>query len=229
MKRFRAALFVLALVSFVSTAGALTPGPTIIRECPTCMKGLRQFTIGSGNMNGSKWWTDGKVEAPMFPMRPELGKCPHCHKSFWIEDAKKLAELSWSEDGAKWAQAKAILEPVEEDYLKAADAPGLSTKRQLHARKRAWWLANDPGRGRTGQNITWNNARRENLKKLSALLDEKVELDVILKAEVARELGQFEACAKLLARPFKEKECESYAAQVRDLAGERNSTVALRP
>jgi LysM domain. len=229
----RTALCLLVLAAFATTAHALTPGPTIIRECPGCKKPLREFTIGSGNTIGAKWWTDGKVDAPMLRMGPALVKCPHCQTLFWIADAKKLAELSWSDDEAtraKWDKATDYLYPVEKDYLTAAQVAGVSREHELLDRKQAWWLANDESRGRAGRSIIWSSARQENLQKLSALLDEKIEHEVILKAEIARELGQFGVCSNLLAAfDGKECECESYATFVRKLAGERKSAVELLP
>lgn len=229
MKLLPTVLLALTLWSGVFPARALTPGPTIIRQCPGCKKGLRELTIGSGNLFGAKWWTDGKLDAPMLPMLPELVKCPHCRWLFWIADAKKLAELSWGQAEAKWAQAQSVLNPEEDDYLAAAKAKGASRKHQLYARKRAWWLANDAIRERPDRSLTWDGARRENLEKLSALLNAPEEGDLILQAEIARELGQFETCAKLLTRSFQDKDCGRYAAFVRELALAKKSQVARRP
>ncbi len=230
----RIARILLVVACFARGALAMTPGPTIIRECPGCAKPLTQFTIGSGNTYAAKWWTDGKVDAPMLRKGRELSKCPDCQKLFWIADAKQLAELSFFGEkatNAKWAQAKAIQSPVEEDYLTVARAAGLSREHELFAREQAWWLANDANRGRTDGIFTWSGARLENLQKLSALLNEKVDYEVVLKAEIARELGQFETCLNLLARPFRanECECELYAAFIRKLAGEQKSKVEMLP
>lgn len=229
MKILRTMLLALALLAGVSPSLALTPGPTIIRQCPGCKKGLSEITIGSGNTFGAKWWTDGKLDAPGLPLLPELVKCPHCRWLFWRADAKKLAELSWGQDEAKWAKAQSVLNPGEDDYLAAARVKGVSRPHQLYARKRAWWLANDAVRERPDRSLTWSGTRRENLEKLAALINEREECEIILKAEIARELGQFETCAKLLARSFKEKGCESYAAFVRGLALAKKSKVELRP
>lgn len=229
MKILRTTLFVLVLLTGVSVATALTPGPTIIRQCPGCKQGLRELTIGSGNSFGAKWWTDGKPDAPMLPMLPELVKCPDCRWLFWMADAKKLSELEGWAVEPKWANAKSTVDPVEDDYLAAARAKGVSRPHQLYARKRAWWLANDAVRERPDRSLTWSGVRRENLEKLSALINEQEECEIILKAEIARELGQFETCAKLLARTFKGKDCESYAAFVRGLALAKKSKVELLP
>ena len=229
MTTARNALLLLALTVFAFTAQPMTPGPTIIRACPGCTKPLRQFTLASANMRHAKWWTDGKVDAPMFPLMLSLGKCPHCQKLFWISDAKELATLSGGGSKSKWDKAQSVAEPVVEDYLRAANTPGVSRERELKARKQAWWLTNDSIRGREGRSIIWQGARQENLERLSALLDVKEDENVILKAEIARELGQFEACLKLIDRPFKVGECGDrvWAALVRKLAQAKNSKVEL--
>jgi hypothetical protein len=227
LNTLRTALLVLVLVAGASTTPALTPGPTIILECPGCKKGLREYSVGSGNTIGAKWWTDGKVDVPMMPLRHVLRKCPHCRELFWIADANTLAKFWVPED--KWAKAESLLDPVEEDYLAAAMAKGVTREREFEARKRAWWLANDTVRGRPERTLAWSGARRENLEKLSALINEHKECEIILKAEIARELGQFEACVKLLTRSFTENGCESYAEFVRGLAREKKSSVELRP
>lgn len=229
MKTLQTVFLALTLLAGVSATSALTPGPTIIWQCPGCRKGLCEFTIGSGNSFGAKWWTDGWVGAPMYPMQSQLVKCPHCQKLFWIADAKQLAKLFSGTDETKWAKVKRVLDPVEADYLAAARTKGVSRPHQLYARKRAWWLANDAVRERPDRTLTWSGARRENLEKLSALIKEQEECEIILKAEIARELGQFETCAKLLTRSFKEKGCESYAAFVRELALAKKSKVELLP
>lgn len=221
----------LVLSGLVGPAGALTPGPTVVVQCGGCSRPLTLWTIGSGNTIGARFWTDGKVEAPMLPMRPELGKCPHCQKVFWIADAKRLGEIQpWATE-KQWETAKEIGEPGEQDYLKAAGVAGLSRARVVSARQRAWWLANDPVRARPGRAPTWNAAQRTNLEVLSALLDETKARDVVLKAEIARELGRFDVCAKLLTRTFSEKEgaIAAHAALVRRLAAEKKTAVELRP
>ena len=60
-------------------------------------------------------------------------------------------------------------------------------------------VANDAVREGPDRSLTWSGARREKLGKLSALINEQEECESNLKAEIARELGQFATCAKLLA------------------------------
>lgn len=220
---------VLALLVVGPRAFALTQGPTIIRQCPGCTNTLAQFTIGSGNLLRAEFWTDGFRRAPMSPMLPALVKCPHCQKLFWIEDAKKLAQRMGSRDeGDPWRNAKEPLEPVESEYLVAAEAANISRARELYARQRAWWLANDPARGDPKQKAEWTEARKKNLNRLAALLDESKERELIAKAEIARELGEFDRCLQLLGRPL-DKQWADTANLVARLAREKQQQVAKLP
>jgi hypothetical protein len=229
------ALLMLALATGVSQSSATTLGPTIVRECPQCKKPLTQFTIGSSNSRGARLWTDGKMVASGLPLRSGLGKCPHCQELFWIGDAKNLGELYWlilddsPEELAKWEKVPQIATPTEADHLVAADAKGVSNEHEEQARRWAWWLVNDAIRANPGPRYTWSGPRRRNLEKLSLLLDDQKECDVVQKAEIARELGQFEVCLKFLDRKFGQDCDESFVAFIRKLANEKKTNVEVLP
>ena len=219
----------LALFAVSPHAFALTPGPTIIRQCPGCTNALAQFTIGSGNLLRAEFWTDGFRRAPMWPMLPALVKCPHCQKLFWIEDAKELAQRMGSGgERDPWRNAKEPLEPAESDYLAAAGAANISRAHELYARQRAWWLANDPARADPKQKVEWTEARKKNLTRLAALLDESKDGELIAKAEIARELGDFDRCLQLLGRSV-DKQWADTANLVARLAREKQAQVAKLP
>lgn len=221
----------LSLVAGLSAfrASATTPGPTLVHECPHCTNQITQFTIGSGNTFGAKWWTDGKMEAPMLPFTPALVKCPHCTKALWLEDAKVLGQFYSFETTNAWPRARDVIKPNEQDYLAAAKAPGLAREREVYARKQAWWLANDPQRKQGSASRTWSDAQAENLDRLFVLLRESDECELQLKAEIARERSQFEQCLKLLGRQFSDTNLVESAALLRRLAVEKNSRVQVLP
>lgn len=231
----RLLLAILMLAMGTIDSRGLTPGPTIIRECPHCKKPLQQITIGSGNNFGAKWWTDGRMVAHGMPFWPGLGKCPLCGTAFWIDDARQLGLLSWqvpsapAEAVAQWTKAPVVGVPSEADLLAAASAPGITKEREREARMWAWWNANDAVRQRVVRTITWNDAQRKNLERLSTLVDVDNECNVILQSEIARELGQFEACLKILKQPFKDKNCQRDAGFIRKLAQAKKTLVTLYP
>jgi hypothetical protein len=210
-------------------AQALTPGPTLIQQCPSCTNAVRQFTIGSGNTFGARFWTDGYMDAPMLPLLPALVKCPHCKELIWIEDAKELGEVGWgtgNED--KWSAARAVKDPDEGDYLKAAAEPKLARDREIYARRRAWWLANGPARDNPKGSTQWTPERKKNLERLSSLLDTSKDDELIAKAEIARELGNFDQCRKLLGRRVG-KDWRNAASLIKRLAKEKKDRVELLP
>jgi len=53
------------------------------------------------------------------------------------------------------------------------------------------------------------------------MLDEKELNQRIFKAEIARELGEYDECLRLLSHPFKEKRYQHPADFIRELAEER--------
>jgi hypothetical protein len=79
--------------------------------------------------------------------------------------------------------------------------PGLpaSPKRQ-----RAWWAPNDAWRWPLNLKPPFSKDQVKNLKALSVLMDESNSDQRILKAEIARELGNFEECLLLLFYQFEE-------------------------
>ncbi len=228
-----AGIQVLALFWCIS-AFALTPGPTLIRECPGCQEPLKQYTIGSGNTVGAKFWTDGKWDAPMLPYQEPVVKCPKCSRLFLINKAKEIGRRDlWEEAGQskrkwdpKWDKAPEPLKPSEEELLNFAETQkGLTTEEQVIVRRRAWWLANDGIRyNKKGAVQKFSERERKSLQALYQLLDEKIPKQLICKAEIARELGDFAACEQLLSNKLDEK-VKSSADYIRKLAQKKDRLV----
>ena len=187
----------------------MLPGPDQIIACPKC-KGLAKYmTLMSGNTFGLRVWTDGKQVAPMLPRPPAVVKCRHCQECYWLSEAEEVGLVDqWSEKGKQvnptWAAADEVQEPTEEEYYRAL-ASGLATtpEQERNLRVFAWWRSNDASRGEPGapvRRVTRGSAkRRETLEVLARLLDEGDESDCLMKAEVLRELGKFEAAKQILS------------------------------
>jgi hypothetical protein len=209
----------------VGTANAFIPGPDVIRQCPKCPSPLRERTMVSGNTFGARFWTDGKMDAPMLPDRPWLVKCPKCSHIFWIDEAKELEKQTPSDDAKKWPNAAEPGLPTEADYLSVISAGKLSKNKELYARRRAWWAANDAFRMDSNAKVVFSPAQKKNLQSLAALLDEKDPEQRLAKAEILRELSRFDECLTLLAQPFESKDLTPAATFIRTLAKKRSSGV----
>lgn len=214
--RFLLTLFTLL---FVVSAWAYKPGPEVIRECPKCKVKLVEQTMMSGNTFGARIWTDGKMLARWLPDQPWLVKCPKCGIVFWIDEAKKLGEQSpW--DGDKKKRPKAVKPnlPTESDFLHMLVKGSLTKEKELYVRRTAWWLANDAVRTNAEAEVNYSPEQSANLRSLANFLDEKDPNQRIMKAEVYRELGQFQECTELLSNSFENEHHGRVANFIRELA-----------
>lgn len=188
----------------------MLPGPDQIIACPHC-KGLAKYmTLMSGNTIGAQVWTDGRQVAPMLPHPPGVVKCRHCDECYWLADAEEVGTLDpWGGEGQQvnpsWAIAEEVQEPTEEEYYRAMEK-GLATdpEQERSLRVLAWWRSNDAFRDAPRvpavDNPSGSELWRKNLEALTNLLQEADESDRLMKAEVLRELGEFELAKQVLGR-----------------------------
>jgi len=180
----------------------MLPGQIIIRQCSKCSGLLKQKTIITGNTFGAKCWTDGKMEAPMLPESLDLVKCPHCNSLIWINRQVKVDEIEpWGYE--KYTEALHYVIPLFKDYIDYITTGKIQSKTERQLRLRAWWAGNDKRRNRDNE-TTFSVEEIDNLKLLLNLLEEKDEKIIIMKAEIMRELGDFDASKNLLSKQFNE-------------------------
>jgi len=206
----------------------MTPGPTKIRECSACGKHVTEHTIGSGNTFGARFWTDGKIDAPMLPDQPWLIKCQHCGTLVWIDELTQVGKIDpggvETLYGSRFPDARPGLVPTLQDYTAFLET-GLSDKqKERYVRLRSWWAGNDSRRG-SNQSKPLNSFETENLRAFVNLLDESEEGDRLMKAEALRELGEFAEAKRLLVPKFDDDLAQA-ASIIRDLNNKRVATVA---
>ena len=211
----------------------MTPGPSIIIECPHCSKLLSRSSLGSGNTFGATHWSDGKMDAPMLPDFPEIVRCPKCNAFIWVNDAKEIGVYDWfnkSEDDdvpEEWKNAESVIWPESTDFQIAIEQKQADSKeRERYLRLQLWWHLNDPIRNGERPTILPHEQEElfiENLKQLSPLLKKGDSSDQIMNAEIARECGEFEKCIVCLeAIPEK---YTSVCNQIRTFAEDCNRVV----
>lgn len=136
-------------------------------------------------------------------------------------------ELRW-----RW---RGIRPPSGAQFLEAiAEGLGSTREREVTLRLYVWWAANDPSRAVMAAKDTarlhpdaprLSGADAANLLRLHELLDPATPEQRLLKAEAARELGDFEGASALLAVEPPDEQAP-VAARIRELVGMRNTTVA---
>jgi hypothetical protein len=184
----------------------MRPGPDIIIACPACGALAKVFSLMSGNTFGASIWTDGKMEAPMLPRPPAITRCPSCDTIYWVADAKEVGKYAtWETKKVQvdpaWENAPKIRELTENEYYEALDS-GLATtaEREKQLRVFTWWRSNDRYRKDAALYDYSPDARcKQNMSRLFDLLQPDNVNERIMKAELARELGNFEDSTNLLS------------------------------
>jgi len=186
----------------------MLPGNDVVRACPHCGQLWRGPTWLSGNTFGAQLWSDARLVAPMLPDEPGFARCPGCARFFWVDDAPWVGEISYAGEPppAEWRRAPGVYQPrCAADWLLAAESELVrSAADEVYLRRRAWWAAND--RERSGDDATQPLPSRPpeetaSMARLAELLDETDVHQRLLKGEVLRELGRFDAARSVLARP----------------------------
>lgn len=150
-------------------------------------------------------WSDGKREAEMSPECISIARCHACHRYFWCEDAEIVGECdAFGADDAKvpssWLQAPYLTPLRAAEFLDAlAQGAAPDTQRERYLRLHCWWAVNDYDRDpkhRQPTSLT-NGMHEANLRQLLNLFTETPS-DTLFKAEIYRQLGEFQHAIDLL-------------------------------
>ena len=206
----------------------MMPGATIYRNCPSCQALLIERTLLSGNTFGARFWTDGKMEAPMLPQYPALVRCAHCQNLLWLPEAREAEFATPPKMFETIAGALDPIAPTEGDYLEAIEN-GLAPdkEREKYCRVHAWQRFNDQRRNeKNAPGLSeLPDQTAANMKALFAILERNKPDERLLRAELARELGRFPEALQLTGFDFG-ADYATTAARIRELAGQSKASVA---
>lgn len=184
----------------------MLPGPQYVYKCPSCGNLLQQESLMSGNTFGTHLYSDGKQEAPMLPEFPEITRCKKCDSIFWLV---RLEEIGTYYPGyhdhpgqAEWEAADTAEFLSIGDYFRALDE-GLAENQseELYLRQRIWWAYNDRVREMNGEIFRSEQDEalwKENLLRMLELLNDSDPGRRVMKAEIHRNLGEYETCVQIL-------------------------------
>lgn len=95
--------------------------------------------------------------------------------------------------------------PTAEEFLMAIPMCDGNADKELFVRLRSWWRSNDRFRKGGAGASPFSENERANLDALAAALGDADPQRIIMRAEIARELGRFDQCLKLLEGDFDEQ------------------------
>lgn len=175
----------------------MLPGPVEIIQCPSCEQKFKQSTMMSGNTIGAKFWTDRKREAPMLPDGITVTFCGACSQYFWVDEADVIDEVE--PDGHKYRDLNYLKALTLEQYIDAFQKLEIrSVQDTFFLLRQIWWKYNDYYRENKEAELS-SNIKKVIPELLDKLLDNFAENEdghLMLKGELLRKLGHFEAAEK---------------------------------
>lgn len=201
-----------------------------IKQCPNCDCEFHAMVVASCNTFGAKFYTDGFIDGRMYDEGSALLTCPGCNRYFWRENVPTKKSMLDSEyfHNAELRSLPGAGEVRGNDYEDILPQALWKTEAQeKYIRIRAWWYAteksnmsSEPGcfpswskpLRRTTEEYNMSHEQEANLLRLLQLLDTNDPHESIMKAEVLRQLGQFDECLKQLDQPFADRYLKVIAA-----------------
>lgn len=205
----------------VSTREPLAFGQTSYKCCENCQQPVAIVPLLSGNPMGGTLWSDGHMDAPQLPEQELLGKCGHCGEIACLAELQDYAGPAAVDNAADHAFKPLTLD----DYRMLVDHIDLiDASYHLYLRLKCWQLGNHPRRQADAERPLSEN-ETENLQQLLMLFGDD-EPDRLLKAEVFRQLGDFERAENALVGPF-HSQAGDIVSRLRELVRQRQSQLAV--
>ena len=186
----------------------MIPGSKMIYKCTKCDSYISKGSLMSGNTFGASLYSDGKQVAPMLPQFPNLVKCKKCGSFLWLNRMDTLSEIDGSlqqkENSIKDTPAQFL--SIDEYFEVLVSSACKDKEDELFVRISIWQAYND--RHRDGEAMFRNNFDEVLWKQNSyALLDLFAKDNInhqIMKADINRNLGEFEKCMNIINELDKE-------------------------
>jgi len=184
-----------------------TYGNDSVYACGGCRRHILCHNLASGNTFGATYWTDGRMIAPMLPRSSGIVKCRNCGHLLDRASAQEVgtreSRFLSSRDPDGFPDAQSAQDPSPSDLVSYAEQKSPDIPQELHTRIWAWWLWNDTHRSTDPRDPNANGpdiepemeidaSMRDNLARVLELLDRKSPENILMRAEIQRELGNFE-------------------------------------
>lgn len=178
----------------------MIPGPDKIIVCPHCGGTKAVRSLISGNTFRGMYWSDGSSLFPMLPRNSSVQKCPHCGAYFFLAHCKEATDTgnkkdpfqNYHADGGdltfqEWREA---YESLSQDPLDETD--------NLNLHLGFIFAYNKELNLDDSQNVPSDEERQlfQKIVGQTLLLIEGKILAPWMKADLLREVGEFDECVK---------------------------------
>ncbi|MFA9390719.1 MAG: hypothetical protein ACERKD_12980 [Prolixibacteraceae bacterium] len=176
--------------------------PPIVLECPECGE---KYLISRDSYTPSEkaiLFSDGFFIDEISWRTPLIIGCVTCELGFFPQKGKIVAEPeSWEDFNENWAHIKKAEPPTSGSLaLELRARKNMDHTDELALRKEFWYSGNHSETGRLlmSKNVKFKKFWIESLEKLEDMLEDNDQKETLLKAEINRQLGNFERCIQLL-------------------------------
>lgn len=163
-------------------------------ECPSCGT-LHKMLKPKSKLKVFEIYSDGKTLSPELDEALEVATCVKCAELFWLEDVEKSGVVATEE-------MPSIKAPSIKQYVEMLDADVVTTDEEEILRMELLWAFNDRVRAGgepfvdEGDKAIWE----KNIAVLNKILDDTDIYSRLLKAELARECGDFDRAEAIVSK-----------------------------
>lgn len=175
--------------------------PPIVLECPECGE---KYLISRQSENPSEKairFSDGFYVDQINWRTPMIIGCITCELGFFPENGKLIAEPDWDEFQHYWSDLKKAEPPTAGALaIELRVRKKLLPEKELALRTEFWYAGNHSELGRMLKlkNEKFRNYWTESLVQLERIIPDASEDSLLLKAEINRQLGEFDKCITLI-------------------------------
>ncbi len=200
---------------------AMLPASPQILTCPTCGKTKLIMCLASGNTIGGMQWSDCKTNYPMMPRPSAVQQCEHCEHYFLLSRQKP----KYAEDGYSSEKGELTFYQLKEAWEEAQEW-NLTAEEETTFRLMIVWAYNDEyTRGDAEYQKYFPSESDQQLFRACALRLMELDIDDLLKAELYREMGEFDKCKDILDGIS----CEGFRTKVKTLISEQCEKKNTKP
>lgn len=188
----------------------MIPGPANILSCPFCGGTKEVMSLVSGNTCGATVWSDTRRDYPMLPEVSPIQECPHCHKFYFIEQAKHEYSKDPNSEMSSFKKLGKLTYPQLVRAKKQMETLSLVKMQRWILNHQIFMAFNDSFR-REPEKVTFP-PREEDIQiykdTIAELLDgiDQSEDYELFHAELLRESGRFEEAKEVLLKHKSEED-----------------------
>ena len=180
---------------------------------------------GPGHTFDARFWPDGVMKAPMMPELPPLVVCPCCESFIWRKDCKEVEEIyGYDEIQAKYPGIQSYKNPNIDTFMLALEEKGINKNREGYIRTKLMHFFNDENRDMEIPISGPSDFQIENYKRLLVIANKDDANDTMLRAEIYREMGEYDRCLELLEK-VKDEHFMTNVRVLKDLCKNKDSRV----